>query len=61
MKKQLRSEEMSTREVAGNVMTELQEAELGNIAGAGAETRGSNGSVCTLTIECDQLNTLVCC
>ncbi len=61
MKRQLRSEEMKVSEVAGNVMTELQEADLGNIAGAGAEILGSNGIFCTLTIECDQLNTLLCC
>ena len=42
-------------------MTELNEAELGEISGAGSEARGSNGGFCTLTVECNQLFTIVCC
>ncbi len=60
MKKNLRSSILK-EEVAGNVMSELNEAELGEISGAGSETRGSNGGFCTLTIECDQLFTVICC
>ncbi|WP_028087812.1 plantaricin C family lantibiotic [Dorea longicatena] len=60
MKKNLRSNVLK-EEVAGNVMTELNEAELGEISGAGSEARGSNGGFCTLTVECNQLFTIVCC
>ena len=43
MKKNLRSNELQkAKQVSGNVLTELNEAELGSISGAG-EVRGSNG------------------
>lgn len=47
MKKNLRSNELQkAKQVSGNVLTELNEAELGSISGAG-EVRGSNGGFCT--------------
>lgn len=46
MKKNLRSNELQkAKQVSGNVLTELNEAELGSISGAG-EVRGSNGGFC---------------
>ena len=54
MKKNLRSNELQkAKQVSGNVLTELNEAELGSISGAG-EVRGSNGRFCTFTVECDR-------
>lgn len=59
MKKNLRSNELQkAKQVSGNVLTELNEAELGSISGAG-EVRGSNGGFCTFTA--DQFFTLICC
>lgn len=59
MKKNLRSNELQkAKQVSGNVLTELNEAELGSISGAG-EVRGSNGGFCTFTVECDQFFTLI--
>lgn len=61
MKKNLRSNELQkAKQVSGNVLTELNEAELGSISGAG-EVRESNGGFCTFTVECDQFFTLICC
>ena len=61
MKKNLRSNELQkAKQVSGNVLTELNEAELGSISGAG-EVRGSNGGFSTFTVECDQFFTLICC
>lgn len=51
MKKNLRSNELQkAKQVSGNVLTELNEAELGSISGAG-EVRGSNGGFCTFTVS----------
>lgn len=59
MKKNLRSNELQkAKQVSGNVLTELNEAELGSISGAG-EVRGSNGGFCTFTVEWVLLNNLV--
>ena len=59
MKKNLSSNELQkAKQVSGNVLTELNEAELGSISGAG-EVRGSNGGFCTFTVEWVLLNNLV--
>ena len=51
MKKNLRSNELQkAKQVSGNVLTELNEAELGSISGAG-EVRGSNGNVINFSKE----------
>ncbi|MDE5823549.1 MAG: plantaricin C family lantibiotic [Lachnospiraceae bacterium] len=42
----------NTMNPAGNVMKEMQEAELSRITAGAGETRDSGGVLCTSTAEC---------
>lgn len=58
MKKNLMN---SAEESSGNVLEELNNAQLGMISGGKKTKKNSSGDVCTLTSECDHLATWVCC
>lgn len=53
---------LNTANAAGNVMTELKEADLKNFSAGAGQARGSGGVICSLTAECNA-GTLVffCC
>ncbi|WBB05479.1 plantaricin C family lantibiotic [Lactiplantibacillus plantarum] len=51
----------SAEESSGNVLEELNNAQLGMISGGKKTKKNSSGDICTLTSECDHLATWVCC
>ncbi len=46
-------ENLYSENAAGNVMLEINEADLNNFSAGAGEPRDSSGSVCTLTAECN--------
>lgn len=46
-------ENLNKENAAGNVMLELNEADLNNFSAGAGEPRDSSGMTCTLTAECN--------
>lgn len=47
---------------AGNIMKELDVAEMDHVAGGAGNTKVSSGAICSITLECSViLWTAICC